>query len=249
MKKTASLNGAGILRLLRDGHADSVESLSAAVKSPTVYVEPILNTLRHAGLIVTEPADGTDWSAAKIKPSPKLAQIQYALGFSLRQLESNTPDTLSVTPYFGPPLELVGQHDLFVLMPFVSTLTDVYRDHIVKVADSLGLKAKRGDDFFSTDHVMADIWRAIWFSKAIIADCTSKNPNVFYEIGVAHTIGRPVILITQNNDDVPFDLRDIRFIKYEFTPRGMAAFEATLKETLSAIVQDLEPSSPYTLAS
>src|SRR6478672_13562345 len=131
MMKTASLNEPGILRLLRDGHADSVESLSAAVKAPTLYVEPLLNNLRQAALIVTEPADGTEWSAVKIKPSPKLAQIQYALGFSLRQLESNTPDTLSVTPYFGRPLELTGLHDVFVLMPFSTTLTDVYKDHIL----------------------------------------------------------------------------------------------------------------------
>jgi len=200
-------------------------------------------------LIITEPAEGTDWSTVKIKPSPGLAQVQHALGFSLRQLASTTTDTLSVTPYFGRPLECSERLDVFVLMPFATTLTDVYTDHIKKVADSLSLIAKRGDDFFSAHHVMADIWQAIWFSRVIVADCTGKNPNVFYEIGVAHTIGRPVILITQNDDDVPFDLRAIRYLKYKFTPRGMEEFEARLAATLRTVLNDQRPSSPYTLMS
>jgi hypothetical protein len=80
---------------------------------------------------------------------------------------------------------------------------------------------------------MQDIWNAIAASKIIIADCTGKNPNVFYEIGIAHTLGRPVILITQNPEDVPFDVRHFRYIRYELTPRGMKAFEKTLEATLA----------------
>ena len=48
----------------------------------------------------------------------------------------------------------------------------------------------------------------------MIADCTGRNPNVFYEIGIAHTLGRDVILITQNEADVPFDLRHLRYVQY-----------------------------------
>jgi hypothetical protein len=121
----------------------------------------------------------------------------------------------------------------------------VYRDHITKVASDLGLVAKRGDDFFSSHHVMSDIWRAIWFSQVIVADCTARNPNVFYEIGVAHTIGKPVILITQNDDDVPFDLRAISYIKYEFKPRGMEVFEARLRSTIQTVLLEQRPKSAY----
>jgi hypothetical protein len=63
---------------------------------------------------------------------------------------------------------------------------------------SIAITVKRVDDFFTAHHVMADVWRGIWGARAILADCTGRNPNVFYEIGVAHTIGRPVVLITQN---------------------------------------------------
>jgi hypothetical protein len=57
---------------------------------------------------------------------------------------------------------------------------------------------------------------------------------VFYELGVCHAMGKNVILVTQKTD-VPFDVRHIRHIRYEYTPRGMQAFEATLSETLRTL--------------
>lgn len=80
---------------------------------------------------------------------------------------------------------------------------------------------------------MHDIWSAIFLADWIIADCTGRNPNVFYEIGIAHTVGKRVILITQDEKDVPFDVRHIRYFNYTFTPRGMKKLEESLTSTLS----------------
>ena len=82
---------------------------------------------------------------------------------------------------------------------------------------------------------MDEVWQTIYESKIIIADCSGKNPNVFYEIGIAHTIGKPVILITNNRSDIPFDLSHIRYIVYDFTPRGMKEFEKALRITINEI--------------
>jgi hypothetical protein len=90
--------------------------------------------------------------------------------------------------------------------------------------------------FFLQGRVIEDIWVAINSAKVIIADCTGRNPNVFYELGMAHTIGKEVVLITQDIDDIPFDVRHIRFIVYEYTPRGMKEFEVQLKKTLRYIL-------------
>lgn len=73
-------------------------------------------------------------------------------------------------------------------------------------------------------------------ARIVIADLTGKNPNVFYEVGVAHTVGENVILITQRIEDVPFDLRHLRHIQYEYTPRGMIVFEQRLKATILNIL-------------
>jgi hypothetical protein len=117
-------------------------------------------------------------------------------------------------------------------MPFLDDLKPVWEDHIKNVAKSLGLSVVRADDFFTAHSIMSDVWNAICSTRAIIADCTGRNPNVFYEIGIAHTIGKPVVLIAQNSDDVPFDLRHLRYILYEYTPRGMQQLEQKLAQTL-----------------
>ena len=57
---------------------------------------------------------------------------------------------------------------------------------------------------------MADVWGAIKGAKVIVADCTDRDPNVFYEIGIAHVIGKPVILLSQTPEDVPFDVSQTR---------------------------------------
>jgi len=66
----------------------------------------------------------------------------------------------------------------------------------------------------------------------IVADCTGKNPNVFYELGIAHTLGKPVIIITQSARRYPFDIKHIRYIQYEYTPGGLKSFEKKLAEFL-----------------
>ena len=122
--------------------------------------------------------------------------------------------------------------DVFVLMPFTSELKAIYKDHIAKVVSKLKLQIRRADDFFGSGSIMKDIWSAIHAARFVIADCTGRNPNVFYEIGLAHAIGRNTILISQSIDDVPFDLRHLRIIEYKYTPPGMEAFERALTETI-----------------
>lgn len=119
---------------------------------------------------------------------------------------------------------------IFVIMPFAEEFTPVYADHIKKVAERLDLEIKRGDDFYKAQSIMQDVWDGIYNSRLLIADCTGKNPNIFYEIGLAHAIGKPVILITQEISDIPFDLAHMRIIEYKYTPPGMTEFETTLKK-------------------
>jgi hypothetical protein len=135
-------------------------------------------------------------------------------------------------PYFGRPQELQHPAQVFVLMPFSGDMKPVYDDHIKKVANGLGLSVARADDFFTAHAVIADIWSAVHSAEVVVADCTGKNPNVFYEIGMAHVLGKKVILITQNPNDVPVDVRHFRFIPYIYTPPGMKDLEAALENTL-----------------
>jgi hypothetical protein len=80
---------------------------------------------------------------------------------------------------------------------------------------------------------MQDVVSLIDRSHLVIADCTGRNPNVFYEIGIAHTLGREVILITQNDADIPFDLRHLRYVPYLNNGEGLAALADRLRPRLA----------------
>lgn len=125
----------------------------------------------------------------------------------------------------------------FVLMPFVKEMEPIYSDHIKPVVESEGISCQRSDEIVGTNIITFDIWEKINRSRFIIADLTGKNPNVFYEIGLAHALGKEVILITQTMNDVPFDLKSLRCIVYSFTPRGMKELEATVVKTVQIIMR------------
>lgn len=123
----------------------------------------------------------------------------------------------------------------FVLMPFKEILRPVYEDHISKVVRRIGLECLRADKIFSNRPIVDDVLDAVRNARIVISDLTENNPNVFYETGYCHALGKEVILVTQN-DEVPFDLRHIRQIRYEYTPRGMQNFESALENTIKSIL-------------
>lgn len=99
------------------------------------------------------------------------------------------------------------------MMPFTAPFNSVYSD-VKAVLKEEGYRCQRADDMWVHDHIITDIIELICTSAVVVCDLSTKNPNVFYEAGIAHTLGKEVILITQSADDVPFDLRSIRYIHY-----------------------------------
>lgn len=131
------------------------------------------------------------------------------------------------------------QCDIFMVMPFRENLDPIYNNHIKNVARKLRMNIKRGDDPFSHHDIISEIWALINNCKVVIADCTTKNPNVFYEMGLANAISKPVIAITQNEEDVPFDIRHRRFIKYNNTPEGLRTLEQVLEYAISSTLEEI----------
>ncbi len=125
----------------------------------------------------------------------------------------------------------------FVLMPFKNSFDRIYKEQIKPTVESLGLKCVRADEIFSPTSVLEDIWTHILKSKVIIADVTGKNPNVFYEMGIAHTIGRPVIIITQNKEDVPFDIAQYRYFLYSDDKKGWEKLRENISLALRSVIK------------
>ncbi|MBK8028800.1 MAG: hypothetical protein IPK17_04670 [Chloroflexi bacterium] len=94
------------------------------------------------------------------------------------------------------------------------------------MTNALGVTCVRGDDFSTTNSIIHEVYSAIYHADLLIVDCTGKNANVFYELGMAHMMGKKAILIAQSREDFPFDIAHLRSITYTNTPEGMQKFEA-----------------------
>lgn len=114
------------------------------------------------------------------------------------------------------PAAVASGTTCFVMQPFAGTLGGYYETIFKPAIEQAGLTAVRADaEIFGTGKIMDQIWRGIRAATVLIAELTTKNANVFYELGLAHALEKPVILVSSNQDDVPFDLRHIRVILYD----------------------------------
>ncbi|WP_426992165.1 hypothetical protein [Methylomonas sp. CM2] len=108
----------------------------------------------------------------------------------------------------------------FIIMPFKKPF-DGYFDHIYKPAlESTGYLVTRVDDLFAPRPIIDDIREKIIASDLMLCEMSGRNPNVFYELGLAHAIGKPTILLANSKKDIPFDLQHIRTIIYDVKQAG-----------------------------
>lgn len=122
------------------------------------------------------------------------------------------------------------------MMPFHPSFDVVYTA-LKDVAAEVGLRCRRADDIWENPAVIQDVVSLIDRSRIVICDCTGRNPNVFYEAGIAHTLGREVILITQSEADIPFDLRHLRYVHYLNNGEGLRVLGEQLKHRLESLTQ------------
>jgi aromatic ring-opening dioxygenase LigB subunit len=101
-----------------------------------------------------------------------------------------------------------------VISPFGTWFDDYYELLYTPAIEDAGLRAVRADDLYKARSIVNDIWELTKNAEILLADLSGKNPNVFYELGLAHAIAKPVVLIADNVDDIPFDLRSLRVIPY-----------------------------------
>lgn len=103
---------------------------------------------------------------------------------------------------------------VFLLTPFSNEATGIYIS-IKSICAECGLNLYRGDEEFSHEDILSNIVRYIVKSRIIIANIDGKNPNVFYELGIAQTLGKPTILVSNSIEEVPFDLQHNRIVIYK----------------------------------
>ena len=160
-----------------------------------------------------------------------------------------TQGSSNIYPFFSSQLRQLDPNLCFVLMPFRPDMDEIYHDVIRPVVTTtpISLKCLRADEIYSVNQIMQDIWTQIVEAHIVVADLTYRNPNVMYELGLSHALGKKTVMLCQNVGDVPFDLRHIRLIVYDRGPRGVQKLTNDLRTTLRNLM--LEPTTqPYLAA-
>ena len=134
--------------------------------------------------------------------------------------------------------------DVFVLMPFADQYQEYCQDVIKKTIEEMRLTCKRADDFFQSSVIMNDIMRCISEAGIIIADFSGRSPNVFFEVGIAHALGKNVILIAQDLHDVPPKLQIVRCHIYKSDLSGAKEFPEIIRKAIVETKGKVQPILP-----
>ncbi|WP_405433118.1 hypothetical protein [Micromonospora sp. NBC_00617] len=123
----------------------------------------------------------------------------------------------SATTRRTPPREVLETGDTcFVMQPFSGHHGGYYEMLFKPAIEKSGLRPVRADEnIFGSGKIMDQVWRGIRAARVLVAELTTRNPNVFYELGLAHALGKPVVLVSSGLDETPFDLHHIRVIYYD----------------------------------
>lgn len=125
----------------------------------------------------------------------------------------------------------------FVLMPFTEKFSPYIWKLLQEIICASGLKPVRADDLFGSN-VMEDIWISINQARLLIVEMSNKNPNVFYELGIAHTLGKDVILIAQSTEHIPFDLNPYRVLIYSDDLPGYEKLKSDLPKFINQVLSN-----------
>lgn len=138
----------------------------------------------------------------------------------------------------GKDVTIVSGDSCFVMMPFAAPYNGYYSLLYEPAIKKAGLKPIRADnEIFGAGKIMDQVWSGINSAKVLVAELTTKNPNVFYELGLAHALKKPVVLVSSNEEDVPFDLQHIRVIYYDVNDPfwGQKLLDKVAENVLSAL--------------
>jgi hypothetical protein len=128
-----------------------------------------------------------------------------------------------------------------VITPFGGQFDDNYNRVLMPAIEAAGFKPIRGDSVYGTRPVIDDIFHGIRSASVLVADVSGKNANVNYELGISHAFKRPVVIISQKIEDIPFDYQHLRFVIYDIEKETWAADLAeNVTRTLKAHKEDME---------
>ncbi len=174
----------------------------------------------YAARLHRQRLQGDDWREADARIRTLLHST--GLGAYLDALRDSAARLKQDVLFLGPerlypppkPSGRQGEVRCFLVMPFSLEWSDEVHRILAGACKAAGVHPVRGDDLFTPTDILDDIWQAINGADFVIADITGRNPNVLYELGIAHALAKPVLILSRNAEDIPIDLSTRRVILY-----------------------------------
>ena len=143
------------------------------------------------------------------------------------------PDFVFGYPLSQPPRRSGEPRPAFVAMPYGPSWFRQVSELVVATAGGCGFHAEVSIDLATPGHIIDQIWQGIRRADVVVADITGSNPNVFYELGLAHALGKEVIMLAQGTEAPPFDVSTARLLRYDLS--ALPAFEAQLARAFGSV--------------
>ncbi|KQP46673.1 hypothetical protein ASF31_05555 [Brevundimonas sp. Leaf280] len=190
----------------------------------------------YAGLVMTVIGEIVSDDPTNLKLVEDYLDQNYGVGGPSISTAPASGQSIRFTPsVFKVPDAPQDPKLIAVMMPFGSAFDGVYAAIKGACASTNYFYAQRADDIWDDTTIIQDVFSLIFRSHAVVCDYTGRNPNVFYEAGIAHTLGKIVVPITQNDADAPSDLKHHRYLRYLGNTQGLGELEAKLTERLVSI--------------
>jgi hypothetical protein len=121
----------------------------------------------------------------------------------------------------------------FIAMSYRESWFETVKDLIMEAASDSGYQPIISLDLNAPGSIPDQIWQDIRKSDVIIADITGNNPNVYYEVGLAHALGKEVIILNQDQTKPPFDISTSRIIYYQMS--DLTTLKINLESSFSGV--------------
>ena len=203
---------------------------------------------KHPRLLRSLSWGDEDYSGNALSVLRQIASVDVdALSVIENYLDLNFPDETRYISARPSPIKITFAPNVFhvpefsvesdlvaVMMPFRAEFQAVYAA-IKASCQKAGFRCLRVDDVWEESIIIQEVFNLIFRARIVIVDFSGKNPNVMYETGIAHTLGKLVIPVSQSLDDVPFDMAHHRVLKYLLNQEGLSALESMLSDKLRQV--------------
>lgn len=140
---------------------------------------------------------------------------------------------------------------MFFVTPIGSANSDERRDsdfvmkHFLNpVADELGFNVLRSDLLNDSGRIDDTIVQQLEESELVVIDLTKLNPNVMFEFGIRYGLKKPFVVIAQDVNNLPLDVRNIRILEYTVTAPDIEAINEKLSAMITVSMENTSSNDP-----